>query len=365
MSYKITLFGAGNIGAILAGKFSQCNDVCVYLNDHERKYVFQKDLKVISDNDIEYKAKIDLVTSDIKEAIEFAEIIFITYPASLFEEYSRKIIPLLKKNQHLVFAPGSGGAELFFKDAIKKGATISGLQRVHSVGRYLERGVTVKESGIRKELYVASIPGSFNDEMAMILENLYGLKINKLDNYLDVTLVNSNPLLHTSRLYTLFKNYKNGVDGYDKLPLFYEEWNLESSDLLIDMDFELTKLFDALKEHNLPVTQIKSLLEHYESTDRYSITKKLNSINSLKGLKTPSKLNDKMLLEPDFSSRYFTSDFPYGLDILISFCTLFDIDCPKMRAVSSWYHKIVGNDNKFDIICYVKNKKELLDFYGK
>ncbi len=30
------------------------------------------------------------------------------------------MIPYLSNNHHLIFVPGSGGAELFFKDALKK-----------------------------------------------------------------------------------------------------------------------------------------------------------------------------------------------------------------------------------------------------
>ena len=183
MTYKISIFGAGNIGSILASKFSQNNKVCVYLSEFDRKKPFYNDLKVIcTDDQSEYSAKIDLITKEIQEAIDYADLLFITYPASLFKDYAEKMIPFLKEGQHLFFIPGSGGAELFFKDVVNKGVTISGLQRVHSVGRLVEVGKVVNESGIRKQLLVASIPNSFNDEARKIINDLYNISEEEILN---------------------------------------------------------------------------------------------------------------------------------------------------------------------------------------
>ena len=115
----------------------------------------------------------------------------------------------------------------------------------------------------------------------------------------------------------------------------------------------------------LPVNQIKSLLEHYESFDKYSLKNKINSIRSLQGLTTPSVINNEGKFEPDLSSRYFTSDFPYGLDILISFCEYFDINCDTMRLVSSWYHKLTNTVSNFKINKYFLNIEEIISYYGK
>ena len=366
MKYKITILGAGNMGSVLAAKFSQMQSVCVFLNEVESSTPFSKNIEVFCDDtNSSYKANIELITNNLKEAIEFADIIVITYPAFLFKKYADLIIPLLRKGQHILFAPGSGGAEIFFKGAIEKGVTISGLQRVHSVARLIERGVSVRESGIRKQLYVASIPQSFNDEAIKILTDLYSIPVIGLDNYLNVTLINSNPILHTSRLYSIFKDFPNEVSGYEKVPLFYEDWNLKSSDLLIKMDSELFALFKKLSTYGIEVKQVKSLLEHYESSDDVSLTNKITSIKSLKGLTTPSVKNEKGLFVPDLNSRYFTADFPFGLDILISFFDFFGLECESMKKVSLWYHKVLNDNIDFNLYNYFVDVKSLVDYYGK
>ena len=171
----------------------------------------------------------------------------------------------------------------------------------------------------------------------------------------------SNPILHTSRLYSIFKDYLS-VSSYEKIPLFYEDWDLKTSELLISMDKELFLLFSKLDSIGLNVKQIKPLLEHYESSNSVELTTKITSIKSLKGLTTPSIKNKDNRYEPDLNSRYFSADFPFGLDILIEFFNFLNVECPNAKKVSIWYHSIVNKKtqlfrNFFDSI------NDLIDFY--
>ena len=356
---KITVIGGGNMGSILSVKFSKKHDVTLFLNaPYERVSEYHKDMLIFNeDNNAFIKGRISLITEDLHEAVKDAEWIFITYPSFLFASFSKQLIPLLHKGQHLVGIPGSGGFELYFKAALDKGVTITGLQRVHSVARIIKKGEEVRESGVRKGIRCASIPLSFNKEAAEFISKCYSLPVEPLENYLNVTLLNSNPILHASRLYSVFKDYET-VKEYDKLPLFYEEWSLESSELLEKMDNELFNMFHVLKENNMPVNQITTLLEHYESTNPMEMTHKLNSINSLKGLTTPSKLNENGKYIPDLSSRYFTADFPYGLDILLSFSYILKVPCPNMQMVSDWYHHITNTQRTFFLDAFGLNSIE-------
>lgn len=362
---KITILGGGNMGSILSVKFSQKHDVTLFLNSpYEKCEEYHKDMQVFNeDSKVITVGKIACITEELKEAVSDAEWIYITFPSFLFESLAKKLVPLLHKGQHLVGIPGSGGFELFFKDAIKKGCTITGLQRVHSVARIIEKGVEVRESGVRKSLRCATIPQSFNEEAARFISECYSLPTESIGNYLNITLINSNPILHTSRLYTIFKDYPV-VKEYDSLPLFYEEWSLESSTLLEKMDKELFEMIDVLCNNGLKVDGITTLLEHYESTNPLEMTKKLNSINSLKGLGTPSIKNENGKYAPDLKSRYFTADFPFGLDILLSFSTVLNKQCPNMKKVSDWYHSVMNSPRAFSLELFgIKTIEDLKAFY--
>lgn len=364
MSYKVAVIGAGNLGSILAVKFSRENDVFLYTNMSSDLPKYHKDMKVYSeDDDLYYSGDIKLITDDLSLAVKDAEYIFVTFPSFLFGNFSKELIPLLKKGQHLVFIPGCGGAEFYFKDALKKGVTITGLQRVHSVARIIEMGVLTKESGKKKLLKVASIPSSFNEEACKAINSLYDIEVMPLDNYLNITFVNSNPILHTSRLYSIFKDYPEKRE-YESLPLFYEEWDIESANLLSDMDDELTSMFKVTEKYGLPVNDIVPIVKYYDGTCPKEMMDKIKSIQSFKGLSTPSIKNDNGTYSPDLASRYFTADFPYGLDILVSFAKILKVNHPKMDMVSNWYHRISGNNNRFRIEDFgITTIEELMSLY--
>ena len=334
------------MGSVLAVRFSQHSDVTLYVNFSHPGVEYHKDMTVYSDNGVVITGKIAKITFDLSEAIAKAEWIFVTYPAFMFEEMAFRMMPLLSKEQHLIFVPGSGGAEFFFKGALTKGCTITGLQRVHAVARIIERGISVHEAGIRPRLKVASIPQSFNPTACNILADLYQMPVEGLGTYLNLTLINSNSLLHTSRLYRLFSNYQPGITEYERIPLFYEEWDDVTSKLLIDMDRELFEVIDALNRHGCDIHSITPILEHYESHDAESLTRKIRSIESLKGLPTPLIQTENGRFIPDLGSRYFIADFPFGLGFLITIADSFQMRCPVLDLVFDWYCCIVGNKHK-------------------
>ena len=144
---------------------------------------------------------------------------------------------------------------------------------------------------------------------------------------------------------TLFADYQNGVI-YSQNPLFYEEWSDESSKLLFACDEEHQRLCQALSQ--LDLSSVRSLKEHYESETPEALTQKIRSIPAFRGLFSPMKLVDGGFV-PDFQSRYFTADFPYGLDILIQLATLAGVSVPYMEEASAWYHQVSGNDSSFHL----------------
>jgi hypothetical protein len=152
-----------------------------------------------------------------------------------------------------------------------------------------------------------------------------------MQNYYEVSLTNSNPILHPSRLYTMWKDWQEGI-VYPTQPLFYEEWTEEASQLLIAMDREFFALLSILpvREGSIP-----TILDYYESTDAASLTRKLQSIEAFKGMLSPMKQVEGGFV-PDFSSRYFTEDFPYGLRIIQNLAQKHQVDTPTIDQVLAW-----------------------------
>ncbi len=355
---KITVIGGGNIGTQFAVHCSQQNDTCIYTSTPE---VFIPDIRIIDENGrITLTGKNIRATSDADTAFKNADYIFITYPAFMLDGIAETLLPFAHDGLHIGIVPGTGGGECAFRKHIKKGATVFGLQRVPSVARLTERGKEVRAVGYRNQLYVAALPYGKAPEIARTVGDIFGISCDCMPNYLNLTLTPSNPILHTTRLRTLFGDYREGV-FYDRIPLFYEEWSDESSELLFRCDAEVQQICAALSEFDLSF--VKSLKDHYENHTIQGFTAKLRSITGFKGLPSPMIRTDRGYI-PDFGSRYFSADFPYGLSILVQIGEFLSLDIPDMKETLGWYRKVSGNTDEYSFAAYGINSLEsFLEFY--
>lgn len=357
---RITIVGAGNVGTQFAAHCAEKgHEVTVFGSRPEK---ISKELVVIDENNVViHKGKIEKATSDPAEAFENAEMIIVTMPATMMKINAEKIAPYVKPGIKIGLVPGTGGGECAFKKCIEKGAVLFGLQRVPSVARLVSYGKSTCAIGYREELFVSAIPNSFTDECCRIVENFLNISTRPLPNYLNITLTPSNPILHTTRLRNVFENYHEGV-VYEKVPLFYEDWNDATSRLLLRCDDEVQELCRRMDMFDL--SYVKALRIHYESPTAEAMTKKISSIKGFQGITTPV-IKTEGGYKPDFSSRYFTADFSYGLAILIQVAAFAGVEVPNMEETLDWYYGLVGKKNLFQFSDYeINNLEELIDYYS-
>ena len=269
---NITILGGGNIGTLMAAECARKGHrVTVHTS---RPALWSLDLDVHDREDaFLFSAHIAKVTDDIVSAVREAEVIFITLPAETFPALARELAPHVRPGQRIGIIPGSGGAEFAFRGLLQKGAVLFGVQRVHSIARLKERGHSVAMLGRKAELQLAAIPGARAQDLARMLESLFDMPCRVLPNYLAVTLTPSNPLLHTARLYSLFRDAPG--QGFAREVLFYEEWDDLASEMLLRADAELQRLCAVIP---MDLGSVKSLREHYESGTVPEMTKKIRGI---------------------------------------------------------------------------------------
>lgn len=357
---KITVIGAGNIGTQFAAAFAaKGNEVTVFASKPD---IISNTLTIVDENDkVTAQGEMALVTADIEKACKDAEYIFVTYPAFMLKDIADKMYDHVSLGTKIGVIPGTGGAEFAFKKLIdEKGVVLFGLQRVPAVARLKEYGKTVCVSGYRDRLKLAGIPKSSLRGIADLLTETFSIPCDILPNYLSVTMTPSNPILHTTRLRTEFADFKEGV-VYPKNILFYEEWADESSKLLFACDEELQTVCSRLTE--LDLSDVRSLKEHYESDTVEKLTAKIRSIKSLQGLGSPMREVEGGFV-PDFSSRYFTADFPFGLSILEQFAHIAGVEVPNMTSTIEWYKEVSGDTTEFRLSDFgIETLDDLYKFY--
>lgn len=353
---KITIIGGGNIGTLLAAEFSRKgHDTYIYSSKSNGKKIID-----IYDNDDKFlfRSKEIVVTNNLEKAIEKSKFVFVTYPPELFESLSQKLDNKLDKNTYLGIVPGSGGCEFIFKNLIDQGIILFGLQRVHSIARIKEIGKSVYMLG-RKDSININVFRNNGEFVKNFLENSLEMPCYVLNNYLTITLNPSNQILHTTRLCCLFSDYSVGKT-YPENILFYETWDNKSSKLLIQCDEELQELCDRIP---FDLTDVKSLKEHYESYTISAMTDKISNIPAFRGLTSPMIQNNNGLWVPDFKSRYFSSDFSYGLKVIIEIAKLYNTPTKHLECVWEWFTKLEHPTNYFSLERYHITSKEDFEKY--
>lgn len=347
---NITIVGAGNMGLAMAGYLSVNTEHNIIL--FTDKDIYRREKLVLQE--IEEKRCTEIkglrTTSLIKEAFQNTDIVFCTYPAFLRKKFIKQIEDVISSTAMLGFVPGYGGAEFCCKKMCERGVTIFGLQRVPYVARASETDDEII-AGIlskKKKLYTAAIPYDKTQEISDIIEGLLDIPCEVLKEYLAITLAPSNPLLHISGLYNVFRNYKEG-DVFKKQLRFYEEWNDFTSELLFKYDAELQEICNRLAPLNLE--EVVPLPIYYESPTPQDMTLKLKSIEPFKAVMVPlKKVEDGFV--PDFTSRMFVEDFPFGICVIKDFARIAGVETPVVDMLLRFYeektnHKYFNSDGLY------------------
>lgn len=326
----ITIIGGGHLGHVCAGVLSSQQDVEVRILTR-RPADWNRTLEITDPDGNVLHGSPYLITAEYSEALKGADIALLCLPGFSIREMLTNIAPYLDKKTAVGSVVSNTGFFFHAFDILGKDQPLFGFQRAPFISRIKEYGKSAMLLGYKPSLAVAIEQTSDKESLRNILEKIFQCKVNLLESFYEASLSNSNPLLHTSRLYTLWKDYNEG-DITENIPFFYREWTLEASELYIAMDNELQALLSKL---GIRKGAIPDVLTYYESTDAYSLTNKLSSITAFHNIPSPMvKVTGGY--KPDFTSRYFTEDFAYGLRFARNLCHEKGIECPHMDKVFEW-----------------------------
>ena len=333
---RICICGGGNLGHVCAGFLANRGHQVSVLTT--KPNLWSQKIEIVAPDKTFY-GQLTLVTAHPDEVVPQAEIVLVCLPGYAIHDELTKIKSYLSKTCKVGTVVSSTG---FFFEAFKVLPTdiaLFGFQRVPFISSTIEYGRKAELKGYKDSLHVAIEQTEDKDSVRLDLEHLFEKPVTLADSYYEVSLSNSNPLLHPSRLYTMWKDWQPGT-VYTRNPQFYAEWTLEASALLLQMDDELQQLLKALglKDGGIP-----PVLDYYESKDANSLTQKLRSIKAFQNIVSPMKVVEGGFI-PDFSSRYFTEDFPYGMRFIVETAQKYKVSIPIIERTYQWgISKIVFN----------------------
>jgi len=323
---RICIYGGGSLGHVCAGVFASQKDVEVnILSGHPD--LWQKKITVTDDTGKVYDGLIHNVSKKTEDVVSNQDIILLCLPGYMIEEALNRIKPFIG-NALVGTVVSSTGFFFFAHKILGSNSKLFGFQRVPYISRVNEYGQSARLLGYKPTLAAVFENVENSDIIRQILERLFLTPITLLNNYYEVSLSNSNPILHTGRLYSMYQGRE--LDTFDHDILFYKEWTDDASQLLINMDCEFFLLLDKIGVHSIP-----SLLDYYECTDAASLTKKISSIPAFQTIGSPMiETSDGWRI--DFHSRYFTEDFPFGLRWIKELADFHNIKTPNINKVYEW-----------------------------
>lgn len=355
---KICICGGGNLATVCAGFIAARQDAEVSVFTR-RPEAWSRELEVLDPEGHCFRGHLAAVSSRAEELVPQADLILLCLPGFAIEPTLQAIRPWLRPDTAVGSVVSSTGFFFFAHDLLPADQPLFGFQRVPFISRIENYGHRAHLLGYKPELSVAieneshfctsqsvgassasssacavsassSVFASSASPLLSLLEQLFRTPMRRLRSFYEASLTNSNPILHTGRLYTLWRDW-HGTPLSTPIR-FYEEWTDEASACILSMDDELM----ALTRHlGIDERAVPSLLTYYESTDASSLTRKIRSIAAFQGIQAPMRQTPEGYI-PDFQSRYFTEDFPFGLRFIRQLLHDQGIPCPHIDEVFAW-----------------------------
>jgi len=327
---EIAICGGGNLGHVVAGVLASQENVNVRLLTRCPEK-WSREL-IITDTDGKiYKGVLSVISDDPEKVVIGADYVILCLPGFAIKEELTRIKPYITPQMTVGSIVSSTGFFFTALEVLSEEIPLFGFQRVPYISRIEEYGRSANLLGYKKSLNIAVERCNNKEQIRKDVERLFNTPTILLKSHFEASLTNSNPLLHTSRLYSMWKDWKGEI--LDQNPLFYADWTDDASELLIMMDDEFQSMLTKLPVADVHITPI---LEYYESYDARSLTAKIRSIKAFQGILSPMRGVRGGGYVPDFTSRYFTEDFTYGMRFIVECADKYGAEIPTIKKIYDW-----------------------------
>ena len=354
---QITICGCGNLGHVFTGLLSIREDlrVNVLVSTSEKAQKLKQNIAsnggiVVKSHQGEILGCPNLVTSEPAEAIPGSRLVLLCLPSFVEPKVLTKILPFMSEDTFFGSVPAPGGfnwtAQHLLNQAHKQ-AIIFGMVAIPWMCKITEYGKEVRILGQKTLNGQVTIPSQRAEEVSDLLSNLLKMPVLDAQNFLQITLNPGNQLLHPGIMYSMFHDW-NGVP-LSEVPLFYEDITEDATEILQQMSDELMSLRWGLEQQipNLNLFAIAplaiSIQQGYGSAvrDSSNLRSTISSNLAYAGIRTPMNRVENGYI-PNYQSRFFLEDVPYGLVVLKGLAELAGVGTPTIDQVLTWCQEKMG-----------------------
>ena len=269
-------------------------------------------------------AKLNMITTDLKEAVRGVDVIIIGGSAYAHEPFSKALANHFEDGQFILFTSNFGA--LRFKKWMHEFGVTTRVTPVESMSllyatRANEPGV-VACFGVKNQLPAAALPAGRTGEFLSLINPVFP-QFTAAENVWTTSINNLNPIVHPPMvLFNAGRIEATGGKGWN----LYAEGATESvCKVMLGMDAERMSLLKKISSDGIPFKNSLETLYAQYSLEKNSLSETIRQspIHSDPAMLTPSAVN----------TRYLNEDLPYGLSPWSSIGRMWDIATPKVDAV--------------------------------
>lgn len=318
---RFAVLGAGHGGQAMAGHLAYLGyRVSLYNRTDERLEPIRNSGGITLNGVINGFGPIEVVTSNMEEAIADADIIMVVVPANAHRFIATEAAPYLRDGQIVVLHPGRTGGALEFSHVIKSSGTKAEVTIAEaSTLIYAARNnnpAQVTIYGIKNSIPVAALPGHHTAQVVNALRVAMPQFVPG-DNVLKTSLDNIGAIFHPGLVILNAARIEATRGDFD----FYMEGVTPTvAKVLEAMDAERIAVAAAL---GIPATSARTwLYVAYDAAGR-TLYEAIQNNHGYKGIKAPSSIYH----------RYITEDVPMSLVPIAALGGLLGVPTPTIRAM--------------------------------
>jgi opine dehydrogenase len=279
---------------------------------------------------------IDLVTTDVAEAVRGADLIMLVVPSVAHAHYARALAPLINGSQPIFINPGHTGGGLHFLHELRTAGYGESVRSCETVTltyiTRMEKPGTVNIYSYTKRLGFAALPGRQTAALFELIKPLYP-EIRQASSVLETGLSNLNAIFHPEGM-IMNAGWIQHTNGNF---LFYREGFTDAvGRVTAAADAERMAVAKALAVPAIPFIDIfyQAGLTTKAARDSGDISRACRESEPNKTIRSPSSLDH----------RYIHEDVGYGLVPISALGRLAGVATPTIDALIRLAGLAVGTD---------------------
>jgi opine dehydrogenase len=317
----ICVIGAGNGGLAMAAHLAITGrKVNLYNRTENRIRTIQANNEIEATGEINGTAKINLVTTDIKQAVADVDIIMVVVPALGHIEMARILGPHLSDGQIVLLNPGRTGGALVFAEMLRQlkinkyyflaeAETLLYASRITNPGQ-------VRIFGIKNAVPIATLPAFHLPDVLASLRNTFHQFVAG-DNVLKTGLSNIGAIFHPALtvLNTAWIENEKGEFSY-----YHEGASPSVSLVLEELDAERVKVAEAL---GIRVLTAREWIYQAYGVAGNNLYEAIQANYNYHGILAPNTIDH----------RYIAEDVPASLVPIASLGEYLGVKVPTMKSI--------------------------------